>query len=372
MLAVSESKAGAAPAISAPERVLKVLVIRMSAIGDVILTLPVVDAIRAKWPAARIDFAVKREFAELVAGHPGVARVWQFERASGLGGLFGLGRAMAAEGYDLVVDLHRNPRSIYLRWRSRAWMRRVYRKWTWQRILLKVTGINLLKNAPPVVDRYFTALEDFGVRRAGRPKLHLSPTVTAAATVILAREGISPAGFIAVAPGASYPTKQWPAAGFVAAAAELAGPGGQVAVLGGGSDREAAAAVATGLAERGVRAADLAGSLSLAESAAVIARARLLLTNDSGLMHVGDALDVPLVAVFGPTSRELGFYPLGPRSCVVEHNGVRCRPCTLHGDPSCKKKHHRCMEEICAEDVVLAARSRLVSLAQSDADSNAI
>jgi len=342
-------------------RVRKVLVVRMSAIGDVILTLPVVDALHERLPEARIDFAIKREFAELVEGHPGVARVWRFERESGFGGLMRLAAEIAAERYDLVVDLHHNPRSIYLRWRSRAWMRRTYRKQTWQRMLLKTFGINLIKNAAPVADRYFTALEDFGLARGGRrPVLHLPARAAAEAGRALAAAGIEAgAGYVAVAPGASYPTKRWPAAGFIEAAAELAGRGGQVGVVGGGSDREVTAEVAAGLTAQGIKAADLAGGLTLAGSAAVLARARLLLTNDSGLMHAADALDVPLIAVFGPTRRELGFYPLGPRSGVVEHPGLRCRPCTLHGGPRCPKGHHRCMSEICARDVVLVANEVL-------------
>jgi heptosyltransferase-2 len=104
---------------------------------------------------------------------------------------------------------------------------------------------------------------------------------------------------------------------------------------------------------------DLAGRLSIIESAAVIRRASLLVTNDSGLMHAADALDTPLAAVFGPTSRELGFYPLGGRSRVVEKKDLDCRPCTLHGDKKCFRGHHRCMEEVSAEEVVAAAREVL-------------
>jgi lipopolysaccharide heptosyltransferase II len=349
------------------EKIKKVLVIRMSAIGDVILTLPVLEALAERWPSARIDYVLKGEFAELVRWHPAVNNIWEFERSEGLGGLRRLAGAVAAEDYDLVVDLHRNPRSIYLRWRGAGRMMRVYRKQTWQRMLLKTLGMNLLRDAAPVCDRYFTALEDFGITRSGRrPMLHLDEGALAAVSRVFADAGIGAADrLIAVAPGASYPTKQWGGEGFIEAAAALAGRDYQVIVLGGGRDREVAAEVAGELNRRGIVARDFAGRLKLIESAAALKRSALLLTNDSGLMHAGDALAVPLVAIFGPTSRELGFYPLGPRSRVVE-TGLACRPCTLHGDQKCKKGHHRCMTEISAQDVIAAAREILNETTDAD------
>ena len=332
----------------------KVLVVRFSAMGDVILTLPVIDALRERFPGARIDYAVKREFAELVANHPGIARVWAFEDKSGFKGLRALTRELTAQRYDLVVDLHRNLRSGYVRWLGGAMMRRAYRKLSLPRILLTRTPLNFLRDAPPVSDRYFTALEDFGIGREGRrPRLFLAAGAVASAAAARDAGGLSE--YLAVAPGARHPTKQWPAERFVEAAAGLAGPEWAAVVLGGGSDRAVAAAVSEGLRARGVRTLNLAGQLALSDSAAMIAGARLVLTNDSGLMHVADALDVPLVAVFGPTSRELGFFPQGPRARVVEAD-LPCRPCTLHGQARCPKGHHRCMMEIAAAAVADAAR----------------
>jgi heptosyltransferase-2 len=162
--------------------------------------------------------------------------------------------------------------------------------------------------------------------------------------------------FLTVAPGASRPTKRWPVQGFIAAAGEAAGPHLTVAVLGDDKDHEVAQRLVHGLSAAGTRAVDLTGRLSLLGSAAVIERARALLTNDSGLMHVADALDVPLAAVFGPTSRELGFFPSGPNARVIERTGLACRPCTLHGDQSCPRGHHACMLELAPDEVAEAVR----------------
>jgi heptosyltransferase-2 len=332
--------------------------VRFSAIGDIVLTLPVLDALAERFPEARIDYATKAEFADLVRRHPAVGRVWSLQKGAGFAGLRRMAREMDGQGYDLMVDLHRNLRSAYLRHAVGAALKRVYGKRVLARLLLKYARINLLRHAPPVADRYFTALADFSIGRDGRlPALHLDDQAARAGDDALAGQGIG-AGeeFIALAPGASHPTKRWPPLKFAQAGAELAGAGMKAVVLGGGGDREAAGEVADELGRRGVAAVDLAGRLSLIESAAVLRRARVLVTNDSGLMHVAAALKVPVVAVFGPTSRELGFYPLGPRSRVVESLELACRPCTLHGDLVCPRGHFRCMEEIGAERVVEAAR----------------
>jgi len=340
------------------KRVRDIVVVRFSAIGDVVLTLPVLDALHERFPAARIDYATKAEFAGLVRRHPAVSRVWSLQKQAGFAGLRKMAREMDERRYDLLVDLHRNLRSTYLRLFGNASMKRAYKKRIVARLLLKNAGLNLLRDAPPVADRYFTALEEFSIQRDGRlPVLHLDEAAARAGDEALAGQGLGEGeAFIALAPGASYPTKRWPPPRFAEAAAELGGGKMKAVVLGGGGDREVARAVAEELGKRDMGAIDLAGRLTIIESAAVLRRASLLITNDSGLMHVAAALEVPVAAVFGPTSRELGFYPLGSRSRVVESHDLSCRPCTLHGDLVCPRRHFRCMEDISAREVAAAAR----------------
>ena len=351
------------------QRVESILVMRFSAIGDVILTLAAVEALQEKFPNARIDFLTKREYADLVRHHPAINAVLELDSQSGFAGLRQMTEKINQDGregegggyghgYDLIVDLHRSLRSIYVSIFGRAHIKRAYRKRTAARLLLKWLRINLLKNAPPVRERYFTALEDFRIQPDNRrPRLYIDDETAARVDTVLASEGTGPGdGYIALAPGASYPTKQWPAERFARAAAELAGDRTGVVLVGGKSDRPIADLVAAELKDSGLKVVDLTGRLSILESAAAIKRARCLVTNDSGLMHAGDALDVPLVAVFGPTSRELGFYPAGERSRVAERVGLECRPCTLHGDEKCPRGRLRCMEEVSMEEVVSKMR----------------
>ncbi len=333
----------------------KILVIRMSAIGDVVLTLPVIDALEDAFPEAEIHYLIKKEFAELVEGRRTPGEVIPFDRRDGLPGLLELVRLVRGERYDLLVDLHANLRSTAVRMLGGAWMKRAYRKRSLERMLLKNLRLNLLSGAPPVMDRYFTALEDFGLSRDGRrPALELSDAHRE--TAARAIEGLPSGGLICLAPGAAHATKRWPEERFFEAAAALAGEGDAVALLGGGSERAVTARVAGMLSGRGIAHVDLAGRLAIMESAAVIERSSVLLTNDSGLMHLADALSKPLAAIFGPTTKELGFTPAGPLAMVVERAGLECRPCSLHGDEQCPKGHHECMKEVSANEVVAAAR----------------
>ena len=335
-----------------------ILAVRFSAIGDIILALPVVEALHACFPGAAIDFALKREFQGLAAHHPLVRRVHALDPALGFAGLKALNDRINESAYDLVVDLHQNLRSNYLRLFSNARLKRVYRKWSLERLLLTRFGINRLNGAPRVLDRYFTALEDFGIQREGRrPRLYFEPGLKEKVRDFLSGRGLPPGRkYLVAAPGASFPTKRWPGSRFVEAASALARGGLAIVMLGGGQDRELGRELTRELGERKLSALDLCGELAIEESALVIEGAELVLSNDSGLMHVADALDRPLVAVFGPTSRELGFYPPGPRSRVVEVEGLKCRPCTLHGNQACPRRHHHCMEEVPVEKVVAAAR----------------
>lgn len=145
-------------------------------------------------------------------------------------------------------------------------------------------------------------------------------------------------GFTAVAPGSIWGTKRWPYYPELAAALP-----GQVVVIGGPDDAELAEAVVRAAPDR---AASAAGALSLRESAALLERAAVLVTNDSAPLHLATAVGTPIVAVFGPTVPGFGFGPLGPRDQVVELHGLPCRPCSAHGPQRCPLGHHRCMRDL--------------------------
>lgn len=335
----------------------QILIIRLGRLGDVVLATPLVRALRRAFPDSQVDWVIKQEFAPLLQGLPGLRQVIALDTREGLPGLLRLAREIRGRRYDLVVDLHGVPRSYLLCARSGATMRRRYRKWLLRRRLLTGLGWNLLRGAPGVAERYFTALEDFGITPDhGPPELNLDPEARRESAHRLAD---LPRPRIGLAPGATRFTKRWPAESFAAAGSRLAERfSGSLVIIGGPEDESIAEVVAGQVSGGPVQ--NLAGRLSLPQAAAVLAELDLLISNDTGLMHLATAVQTPVVAVFGPTTRELGFFPRGPKAKVIEHANLSCRPCSVHGTDACPRGHFRCMKEIRPEQVAAAAASFLV------------
>jgi heptosyltransferase-2 len=158
---------------------------------------------------------------------------------------------------------------------------------------------------------------------------------------------------LALAPGAHWPTKRWPVERFAAVAQELAHTqGGAVIILGGTDDVPLARELCYRLS---VPVLNSTGALSLMQTAALLQQCRLLLSNDSGLMHMATALKVPVVAVFGPTVQEFGFYPFQARAQVVS-TALACRPCSTKGSARCPRGHHHCMQQVTSAQVLSVAQ----------------
>ena len=336
-----------------------ILLIRLGRLGDVILVTPLLRALHQAFPAAGIDWVVKQEYADLLQGHPCLREVIPLDTSQGLGRVLKLAREFRQRRYDLVLDLHGNPRSYIISGLSGADERRRSRKWSLRRRLLTGLGLNLLQNAPSVAWRYFTAVQDLGLTpNHTRPELHPPPEAVQHLESLLAP---LPRPRLGLAPGASRLTKRWPAASFAEAGALLARRhSGSLVLVGGVEDRAVGQEVCR-LLEGHAPVLDLTGQLSLPQAAAAIQGLDLLLSNDTGLMHVATAVNTPVVAIFGPTTRELGFFPLGPAAAVVEHPNLGCRPCSLHGSASCPKGHFRCMLELSPDRVIPVAEKFLAA-----------
>ena len=161
---------------------------------------------------------------------------------------------------------------------------------------------------------------------------------------------------IGLNPGSVWPTKRYPAEKYAALADRLIKElGAKVIIIGGAADVEAAEKVIQAMRENAV---NLAGQTSLKQLIALTKRFNLLVTNDSGAMHIAVAQDVPVVAVFGPTTRDLGFYPYGKKDIVVEKD-LPCRPCGRHGGYKCRRNNFACMKLITVSDVFNAVKERL-------------
>ncbi len=310
----------------------RILILRFSSLGDVVLLGALVDELRTRWPKHEIWLATKPDYAPLFEDDTRLDRVLRLSHESG--GLRGLARELQTVEFDLVLDAHGSLRSRLLCLALAGTPVKRIAKDTAARLLFLRTRVA----TPPTrhqVDRYLALAGAEG--KSVRPTLQLREKDHASATAIL---GGSERPFLAVAPGSRHATKQWPLERFSEVAAHWQREGhGEVVILGSEQERELCQEMAS-LLPREARVC--AGELELRALAALLSRCRVLLCNDSGLMHLSEAAGTPVLAVFGPTSRELGYFPLDPRSRVVE-NELPCRPCSRNGARPCHMEQEYCL-----------------------------
>ena len=345
----------------------KTLIIRFSSVGDIVLSSLLVRTLRHRFPHIHIDFLLKSEYADLVRYNPHINRVIEFPSGGSFGDLSRMRQAIRNERYDLIVDIHDSIRSRLLSFGMSRTVRMDKRKFArWLLVTLKRDLYSSFGGAPGVAMRYLETVAPFGVTDDGDGlELHLPPDSKERVGALLREQGILPGSrAIGICPSAKHENKMWLKERFAETAAALAQQY-QASVLLFGSSGETTRcndiAVMVQKISPSTRVVNLAGVLSLLETAAAMDHCDLVVTNDSGLMHVAAARKRRVVALFGPTVRQFGFFPFGTASTVVEHPALPCRPCTHIGLPDCPRGHFRCMREIQTATVVQAATALLES-----------
>ncbi len=363
----------------------KVLVIRFSSIGDIVLTTPVLRALKEQ-AGAEVHFLTKARYAPLLRANPRIDRLFTLGTPEEAGqSLKDLLPKLRAERYDFVLDLHKNLRSL----RTRFYLRRpagTFPKLNLRKWLLVRFKWNTL---PPIhlVQRYMQAGRQLGLRYDGKGLEHFIPEeeevriedflrlsanaqgplsanaqgpLSANAQGPLSpashqgranaqgplspasRQGRANAPLIAVAIGGTYATKRLPPEKLTELCARLPG---QILLLGGPEDR----AVGEQIAQKD-HIINLCGRLSMQQSASVLAQSDLVLAHDTGMMHIAAALKKPIISIWGNTVPDFGMYPLFPDDMPAfelraEVQGLSCRPCSKLGFDICPKGHFRCMQE---------------------------
>jgi heptosyltransferase-2 len=323
---------------------LRILVVRFSSLGDVLLTTPLIRALRARHPDATLAALTSRACAPLFAGNPRLDEVLALEPGESLPAL---ARRLRRRRFTHLLDLHGSLRSRVLRLLVPGRWRGFDPRRGPRRELIRHKR-DIYPDRLPVAERYFEAARDLGVEPDGKPaEFFASPRALAAVDEWLGGADTG-RGLVALAPGAAHPTKRWPLAHWERLAASLARQGWLVAVLGGPEDAVAADVVARAAGERGRNAA---GRFDLQGAGALLARARVAVAGDTGLMHLATAVGAPVVALFGPTVEQFGFFPYRARAVVLERD-LPCRPCSSKGGRACPLGHHRCLAEIVPDQVL--------------------
>ena len=318
----------------------KILLIRFSSIGDIVLTTPVIRCLRQQLPDLELHVLTKTQYKALYANNPNIDQVHEMS-----GALSEVLKALKAERFDFVVDLHKNWRSLRVRWAlhqpSASFPKLDFRKFFYTKLKLG--------KMPPVhiVDRYFKAVERLGVKNDGQgldfyfseaDELHLED---------LPRTFHN--GFVAAVIGGQHATKILPVKKVVEVCEALDYP---VMLVGGPEDAKRGEEIARSVGEKVFNSC---GKLTLGQSASLLKLAKVVLTNDTGMMHIAAALRKPIVSVWGNTVPEFGMYPYLPQGMrpaeIIENKELRCRPCDKLGYDRCPKGHFNCMNLLDGERI---------------------
>lgn len=336
----------------------KILVIRFSSLGDIILTIPVLRALKFTYPQSELCMVVKEEFADLIQFIPWIDRFILFNSNKGIRGFLKLIDLVRDEEFDLLVDLHSNTRSKFLTRLIRATRRVKYSKLKIKRYLRIYLGLNLLPKRSHITDFYFKALEHFPLKTYDNrpPYLKVDSILEKKANAFLKKEGISDDDVVVgLAPGSKWATKRWNTEKFALTGDRLIEMGIKVIMLGGPDEVEIGEMIDAAMREK---ALNLVGNTSLVELIAIVKRCNFLITNDSSLMHISAGLGNSVIALFGPTTLDLGFGPIGEGHIVLSKK-LFCRPCSSHGGKRCWRGSHKCMERINVDEVMTAIKKLL-------------
>ncbi len=318
----------------------KILILRFSSIGDIVLTSPVIRSLKLARPDTEIHFATKAAFADVVRHNPYLSRLHL------LGDSWSeFIHALRAEQFDLILDLHNNLRTwrcaLALGVRSVRFDKQNFAKY--RMVRRKSQPASWL---PHVVERYGATLAPLGLTLdGGGLDFFYPPSLNSWAEAelnpLISRGGKP----LAVVLGAQLATKRWPVEHWLEALNKLSRP---VLLLGG---RDATTERDYLTSRLLVPHFDAVGHYSLPESVALLNQCQEVLTHDTGLMHIAAALGKKVFSIWGSTVPALGMTPYGCPSVIIEHPTLDCRPCSKIGFDSCPRGHFRCMREITPETV---------------------
>lgn len=333
----------------------RILLIKPSSLGDIVHALPTLAALRQHFPQARITWLVKRQWAELLERAEGLDRVWAV--GPGIAGWLSEVPRLRAERFDLVVDLQGLLRSALMARLAGCPVRVGFANGREGSPLFYTQRVTVPTPEMHAVDRYLLAAEALGAIRPAVPQfcLAISPDDREQVSGVLSRAGVrAGSSWIAMHVSARWPTKRWPVESFALVADRLHKEGtGSVVLIGGSDDRTDAQTVKALAREASI--IDLTGLTPLGLLPALLQSASVLLTNDSGPMHVAAAVGTPVVALFGPTSAARTG-PYGKNHRVLTHQ-LSCSPCFSR---HCRNPIEReCLTGIEPAHAVDAIRSQL-------------
>lgn len=321
----------------------RILVIQTAFIGDLILITPLVRGLLQVYPGCEVDVLASRKAGGVLTNHPGISKLFILDKRRKIFSMMLLLPALRRRGYSMVFLPHRSLTSAALALMAGIPVRAGFDRGFSRRLLtLRV----------PFRKAILRAEKNLDLLRAVAPgeysiKTELFPSqedMTVAGNVI--RELPEGGKVIALAPGSVWPTKRWPAEYYRTLAEQLVERGFRLVFTGSPAEERLCREVMPGHGS-----VNAAGRLTLLETAALLKNCSLVISNDSGALHIANAVNTPAFAIFGPTVERFGYFPLGDLDRVFQIDAP-CRPCGTHGGRRCPTGDHRCMSEILPESLL--------------------
>jgi heptosyltransferase-2 len=304
----------------------KILIIRLSSFGDIILTFPLIKHIKELFPESRIDYITKDEYIQLVSANKDIDAFFTFGKNS----IKDLRKIIKSRNYELIIDLHNNIRSIFLRLFQNAKIVR-YKKRNLKKFLLVLFKINLFKEIIPVYNKYILAVAKIFTEIK-------TNYVTADFNIAQTAES----GYILMCPTSKHFTKTYPKEKFRDIAIKNQNQTFYLVSGNSQNEREICGFIADG----NLNVKNLSGETDFNKLMSLIKNSKFVICNDSGILHLSESIGKKVIAIFGSTVREFGFYPQLKESVIIENQNLDCRPCSRAGLESCPKGHFKCMNEL--------------------------
>ena len=332
---------------------MNILIIQTAFIGDVVLSTPLIDKVKDAYPEGNITYVTTPAGASILRNNPNLEEIIEYDKKGehkGIKALILLGKRLKYKNFDLVVCPHRYIRSTILAWLTGSSKRLGYDNAAGKLLFTERVHYDKDKHE---VDRLLSFVKG---NEAKRYEIKLFPGSKEVKRVdrIWKREGIDGKKVVTIAPGSKWFTKKWPVEYFNILIEKLGEREDIAMVLIGGKDE-----LLLNLHES-KNTINLIGETNLLEVAEITRRSKVVLTNDSSPIHIASAWpETHIIAIFGATVKELGFFPWSKNSQVLENKGLPCRPCGLHGGDKCPKGHFKCMLELKPDMVIEKILSKI-------------
>jgi ADP-heptose:LPS heptosyltransferase len=308
----------------------KILIVRFSSIGDIVLTTPVLRCLKKQLPNSEVHYATKKRFESLLINNPYIDKLHLLD-----GNLTAFANDLKREDFDVMIDLHRNLRTRFLKSVLRI-KSLTFDKINWEKWLMVMFKVNILPYRH-IVDRYLETLEPLGVLNDQMGlDYFISPNTD------VSRFNL-PSNYSVYAIGGQHETKKMPLNKQIEMLSIIKTP---IVLIGGKEDEKQGQLIQSELKH----ILNLCGQLSIDESALVMQGAEKVFTHDTGMMHIAAALKKPIVSIWGNTIPDFGMSPYYPKEMAlntsIQVNDLTCRPCSKIGFSECPKKHFKCMQEL--------------------------